>query len=303
MTNKNVHEFLIGLICSLMLCLFFACSSEEADVERGHRYIDRGDYDKAIQNYSLGLEINPSNPDIYFFRGLAWWKKGNLDSAIIDFTKAINLEPTYIKAYINRGSIWKEKGEPDKALFDYHKVIEINPGDYQAYLVRAELLLLKRCFDKAVSDYTVAIENNVDSEAALIGRADAYYHMHDYKDAINDCKKAIELNPNYSFAYNNLAWLYSTCIDEKYRDGDKAIENAKKAVGLNPTSINLHTLAAAYAENNMFENAANIMEEIVANKDSIQDDFQKHLILFRNNNPLRVSPGNEALKPACEDQG
>jgi len=272
------------------MCLFFACNPGKADVERGHRFFDRGDYDRAIRNYSWGLESYPSNPDIYFFRGLAWLKKENLDSALADFTKAIDLEPLYIKAYINRGSIWKEKRELDKALSDYHKVIEINPNFYQAYLVRAELWLLKGCFNQAVSDFTVAIENKNESEAALIGRADSYYHMHEYEKAINDCQKAIYLNPDYSFAYNNLAWIYSTCMDEKYRDGDKAVRNAKKAVELNPTIINLHTLAAAYAENNMFEKAVNIMEEILLNKDGFKDDFQKHLILFRDNHPLRVSP-------------
>jgi tetratricopeptide (TPR) repeat protein len=46
--------------------------------------------------------------------------------------------------------------------------------------------------------------------------------------------KAIELDPKNAKAQNNLAWLLSTCPDATFRDADRALALAKKAVELTP---------------------------------------------------------------------
>jgi len=68
--------------------------------------------------------------------------------------------------------------------------------------------------------------------------------------------KAIEISPNNHIALNNLAWLLSTCEDERFRDASKAIQLAEKAVLLNESAQLLDTLAESYAAAGKWAEAA-----------------------------------------------
>jgi tetratricopeptide (TPR) repeat protein len=288
--KKSFYYF----ICFFIVFLFSSCSSEKADIERGHRYVDRKNYDRAIQNYSFALKINPSNPDTYYYRGFARVQNEEYDAAIEDFSMAIKLDPNYFGSYINRGTIFKDKGKLDEALKDYNRALKLRPDDIQAILVRADIWFDKKLFDKAISDYNEIIKKNPEISIAYRGRGDAYYHKHNYKKSIEDYQKTIDLNPKDSFTYNNLSWILSTCIDDNFRDGEKALLYSNKAVEIDPSPNNLSTLAAAYAENNRFDEAIDIMKGLVdeTKGDSrLNDDFKGYLILFQNRQPIREVAG------------
>lgn len=294
MKRNCIQQFLIWAICLTLGCLLFACSSEESDIQRGHRYIDRKDYAKAIQNYSFALKENPSNPDIYFYRGFARMKAGELVAAIDDFSMAIRLNPNYFEAYIDRGSIFKQINKIDEAISDYDKAIELKPNEPQALLARADMLFSKHLYDKAISDYDTVIKINPKASIAYRGRGDAYYQKNDYQNSIIDYQSTIDLNPKDSFAFNNLAWIFSTCFDETLRDAEKALQYSKKAVSLDPSAHNLSTLAAAYAENNNFNEAINILKKLIDERqdnDEVKVKLKRYLTSFKNHKPLRVKAG------------
>ncbi len=97
-----------------------------------------------------------------------------------------------------------------------------------------------------------------------------------------------------SYAYNNLAWILATCEDQKFRDGKRALIVARKAVDLKPSSINCSTLAAAYAENGIFEEAINIMKKIESVDKDEKEKNEKYLTLFKNHQSVREKPGELA---------
>lgn len=63
--------------------------------------------------------------------------RGDYDSAIRDCTIAIELDPTYAKAYNNRGIVLLDKHLPDAAIADFTKAIELDPFYEKAYSNRA----------------------------------------------------------------------------------------------------------------------------------------------------------------------
>src|SRR5262249_9368062 len=63
----------------------------------------------------------------YSDRGIAYYNKGDYDRAVADFSKVIERNPNYAKAYINRGNAYDNKGDHDRAIADYNKAIELNP--------------------------------------------------------------------------------------------------------------------------------------------------------------------------------
>jgi Flp pilus assembly protein TadD len=52
-------------------------------------------------------------------RGTTYASKGNWDKAIADFTEAIRLDPQCARAYGGRGFAYEQKGETSKAEADF----------------------------------------------------------------------------------------------------------------------------------------------------------------------------------------
>ncbi len=70
---------------------------------RGNSYFQKGDYDRAITEYTKALDKVSDAFGAYHNRGLAYGIKGQYDQAISDYTKAIEINPKYVDAYHNRG--------------------------------------------------------------------------------------------------------------------------------------------------------------------------------------------------------
>jgi tetratricopeptide (TPR) repeat protein len=63
-------------------------------------------------------------------RGYAYDHKGDYDRAIADYTQVIKLDPNDAVAYYNRGRTYSyEKGDYDRARADWTKALQLNPND------------------------------------------------------------------------------------------------------------------------------------------------------------------------------
>ena len=70
--------------------------------------------------------------------------------------------------------------------------------------------------------------------------------LRQYDKAIADLAKIIELGPKDAKAWNEMAWLFATCPNPRFRDAGKAVRFAQKAVELAQTDGNAwNTLGAA----------------------------------------------------------
>ena len=101
--------------------------------KRGIAWIEKGDPDRAIVDFTKALEMIPRDAWGYFLQGWVWAKKGDHDSAIGDFTKALEIDPRHAWAYYNRGNVWKKKGNLDRAIADCNKALNIDPRVAKAY--------------------------------------------------------------------------------------------------------------------------------------------------------------------------
>ena len=71
--------------------------------------------------------MKPDYPGIYNLRGNMYYKKGQIDKAIDDYTRAIEINPGFATAYYNRGSAYNFEGRIDIASHDYKKALKLNP--------------------------------------------------------------------------------------------------------------------------------------------------------------------------------
>lgn len=105
---------------------------------------------------------------------------------------------------------WDWKG----AETSYRRAIELNPDHAPAHLWYSWLLLALGRQDDALKEieHTLTIVQQTDPHrlvAVHVTRAAAYYFSRDYERAAQECKKALELNPNYFMLHYILARAYS----------------------------------------------------------------------------------------------
>jgi hypothetical protein len=69
-----------------------ASDRDNAYILRAGAYLDRGQADAAIADYSAAINLAPANAAAYVGRALAYFRKGDRDRAVIDFAIAARLD-------------------------------------------------------------------------------------------------------------------------------------------------------------------------------------------------------------------
>jgi tetratricopeptide (TPR) repeat protein len=250
-------------------------------------------YDGAIADYNLMLKLNPSSTIGYLGRANVFNQENAYGSAIMDCNLALLIDQDLPGAYKERGAAYEGEGRFDMAIADYNKVISLVPTDPSAYLGRATLFADEENYSNAAADCSQAITLDPGNARLYESRGFYYSKLGNYDASIQDSKTAIALEPAFASPYNNLAWLLAVTPDAKWRDGQKALEYAKKAcelTGWNEPTF-LDTLAAAYAETGDFTNAVKWESKIVSiMPKQDQDEAQKALHLYQQGQPYREGP-------------
>jgi len=168
---------------------------------RGTVYYDKGEYDKAVTEFTLALKYNPNYVRAYYNLGITYDAKGEYDRAIIELNKALMVNPKYAAAYNNRGLIYGRVGEYDKAIADLTKALKINPKYAEAYCNRGITYGRIEKYDRAIVDFTEALRNDHKYAEAYYNRAIAYFLIKEYEKAWQDVRKSEGLgypvDPNF----------------------------------------------------------------------------------------------------------
>ena len=162
---------------------------------RGLAYRDKGDYDRAIENYDKDLRINPEDANAYYSRGVAYHGKGDYKQAIRDYDEAIRINREDANAYNSRGVAYHGKGDYDQAIQDYDEAIRINPADANAYNNRCWTYGLMHRPDEALRDCNESQRLRPDNVPTLDSRALAYWLRGDEGKAREDLERARMIDP------------------------------------------------------------------------------------------------------------
>ncbi len=87
-------------------------------VDRGNRFSRNGSYDRAIEDYTTALELEPQNTDAFYNRGCSYYEVGLYDLSIADLTRAIELNPDDDEYYGKRSVVYLFNDQPELAQAD-----------------------------------------------------------------------------------------------------------------------------------------------------------------------------------------
>jgi len=189
-----------------------------AFLDRGIMFLNRGDYDMAISDFTEAIKLNPNMSAAYTWRGFTYYMEKDYDRSIADHSQAIRLNPNDAKEYGIRGNVYLRKSDYDRAFSDFNQAIQIDPNDGKNYIARGVAYTTKGDYDKAIADHSQAIRLNPNDAQAYTCRATAYGYKNDYNRVIEDASQAIRLDPNDGLPYNQRGDAYYS-----KKDYDRAI--------------------------------------------------------------------------------
>lgn len=163
---------------------------EDAFFNRGRIYQDMGDSKSAIADYSESIRLNPKQADSYNNRGWQLFTTGNVKAAMSDFNKSLELKPDFADALNNRGWVNEQSGDTQAAMRDYTQAINKNPGYERAVYNRAALKIKTKDFIGSVQDYTQLLKTYPDDGRLYFSRAMALQGANNLAAACNDWKQA-----------------------------------------------------------------------------------------------------------------
>jgi tetratricopeptide (TPR) repeat protein len=153
--------------------------------------LNNNNTNKALSHVLNLINQSPNSAPLYSLLGQLYFFKKDTTNAEKAFFKSIEINPQYASAYSQLGYMYATSGQKTQALQKIETSLTISPNNAQLQMLAGMLY---------------QENNNID-------KARAYY------------EKVLELNPKFSAAANNLAYL---CL-EKYGEIDRAYELARKA--------------------------------------------------------------------------
>jgi tetratricopeptide (TPR) repeat protein len=234
-------------------------------LNRGLAYHSLADLERAIDDYSVAISLDPTLVPAYVERGGAFSAKGWHNRAIEDYDAAIAIDPSTGRAFTGRANAWYQMKQFHRAFEDADKAIQLAPADAWSYALRGDIRRDLGYPEEAIADYGEAIRLNPEDVHPYTARGWVRALLGRYGDAEKDYSAALRLAPSDATAMSGLARLLATSPDVDHRDGARAVTLALAAVEQQPDSVAfVDALAASFAEAGRFQEAVEAQQRAIA---------------------------------------
>ena len=186
--------------------------------------------------------------------------QGKFNDAVYHYNEALRIDPKYVKARNNLGTVLARQGKFNDAVYHFSQALQADPNYAGAYY-------------------------NLGKIFANQGKTE---------DAILFYRKALYYSPNMTQVLYNLSWILASHEDEKYRNGEEAVELAEKLCILTDYQqpLALDALAGAYAETKSFDTAVLTAKKalklaLLYGPKELVLGLQKRLKLYQTKRPYR----------------
>jgi lipoprotein NlpI len=191
---------------------------------RAAAYHTKREFEHAIADYDVLIELDPEMMHAYYCRAVAYLRLGDLERAIPDFDRTIQLNPKNRGAYYGRGFAYSRKGDFEYAIADYTQAIELRHQNQAETKGRAvpDHQNVDRLL--APADHDLGVEPDSRDTRLLVSRAAAYSGKGDFDRAIADLDQALRLTPKDAFAYRarGMTYLQSGSLSKSLADLDQS---------------------------------------------------------------------------------
>lgn len=185
-------------------------------VNKGAEYYQEQDFGKAVELFDVAKKAIPEDTTAYIYAGISAQQAGNLDIAADNYEYLIDsLDYQSEDFYNSLIYIYTvEKKDTDKALEYLRKAQETFPENDDFLKTEINILINDENFEEASDKLSKAIEKEPDNPVLYYNRGFLYEQMGQGDKAVENYKQALELDPNYYDAAFNLgAYHYNQAAE------------------------------------------------------------------------------------------
>ena len=159
----------------------------------GNALRDEGKLDEAFVQYTLAL-TQKNDAQVLYNRALAWEAKGDTEKAMNDYTEALKLEPDYPLAHINLGRLLYFQGKKEEARVHFEaaaKAPQLAMPLYNLGVLEGE----QKNFAKAAEYYRQALQRDPTLTDARANLAIALLELGKTVEAVVELKETVRQDP------------------------------------------------------------------------------------------------------------
>lgn len=194
----------------------------------------RGEYQRALDSYNLGLNISGTTVSLLLNRASLYMHLDNKDRAMADYSEALNLEPNQTEALFFRAYLYTQKRDYKRARADYDRLLKLEPTNEKARLGLAILNDKDRRPHEAMEQMDLLIQLYPCRASLYLVRGDMYQRRRQYDVALIDFNHAIELEPENPDCYVSRSLLYK--VMKKKKQSKQDAQTALR-LGANPSFL------------------------------------------------------------------
>ncbi len=233
--------------------------------------------EEAEEIYKHIKEIDPSFYPDYEQMAVEAKNEGEYQKAVNYYTLAIQNEPSNKEYIDDRGWIYIDLQKYDSAYNDFNFLIQLDSTSYYYYFNRAYVLDYLDSINEAIRDYYLSLKYKDNYKYTYNNLGYEYDRLKDYKNAVKYYSKSIELDSTYTLALHNRGILYYN--QKKY---DKAITDLKQALVGSPNDTGIiYYLALCYDAQNEKAKALDYYNEYIRLKTEITDSTSYNNVIER----------------------
>jgi type IV pilus assembly protein PilF len=156
-------------------------------------------------------EKEQQSADIHYNLGVQAQQGGNIQEALSEFQRAVEMDPDNADAQNALGILLHLSFHRHaEAIEHYQKALEVRPNFSEARTNLANVYLDQGQYDQAIKLYEQVL-NDMVYATPFIAQGNlgwAYYKKGDTEKALENIKAAVTLNPNFCQGFRNLGEIY-----------------------------------------------------------------------------------------------
>ena len=214
----------------------------------GRVFNAQGKYEKAAEEYSQTLQLDPASDDAYGGLATAYAKLGRLEEAERAYKQAISARPSYWATYNWLGLFYMGHARYDEAATMFSEVVTLAPDSFTGYYNLGGVRVLQGRYAEAIPllDRSLSIRPTADARSNL---ATAYFQMRRYAESASNFEETVKLDPKNYLFWGNLGDAYYWAPgrrQEAARAYEKAITLGEERRRINPNDAQLLSSLAMY---------------------------------------------------------
>ena len=298
-------------------------------------------FDDAVGHYDQLIASHPDLAgNLYARRATVQVNLGRRDAAVADFEKAIEADPENAQLRLRYAEALEFLGSADKAAEQWAAATRYSEEDADRARLLAEdatRLVSQGRFEEAVAQFRESLRLAPDQTSVRSELASVLGHLGRMDEAIAEFRKVIEAEPRHAAARRGeilaliltgrygpsrvrlqealkefpqdaqlahlQARLLASVPDPRVRDGNLALEIARRLAAVRQDLRVRETLAMALAEAGSFDQAVEVQKSVVGEAESLGDqglmrDVRAKLESFERRQAWTAASGEEILAAA-----